>query len=82
MAHVASGSAADVDRAVAAARAAFASWSGTSPEARAQVIGRIHELIIERKEALAQAISLEMGAAISSARAMQQPNTCGLRVIC
>ncbi|MCR8718954.1 aldehyde dehydrogenase family protein, partial [Pseudomonas syringae] len=73
VAHVASGSAADVDRAVAAARAAFAGWSGTSPEARAQVIGRIHELIIERKEELAQAISLEMGAAISSARAMQVP---------
>ncbi|EGH95968.1 MULTISPECIES: aldehyde dehydrogenase family protein [Pseudomonas syringae group] len=73
VAHVASGSAADVDRAVAAARAAFAGWSGTSPEVRAQVIGRIHELIIERKEELAQAISLEMGAAISSARAMQVP---------
>ena len=73
VAHVASGSAADVDRAVAAARAAFASWSGTSPHARAQVIGRIYELIIERKEQLAQAISLEMGASISSARAMQVP---------
>ncbi|WP_144434716.1 aldehyde dehydrogenase family protein, partial [Pseudomonas syringae] len=59
VAHVASGSAADVDRAVAAARAAFAGWSGTSPEVRAQVIGRIHELIIERKEELAHAISLE-----------------------
>ncbi|PBP63966.1 aldehyde dehydrogenase family protein, partial [Pseudomonas syringae] len=73
VAHVASGSAADVDRAVAAARAAFAGWSGTSPHARVQIIGRIHELILERKEQLAQAISLEMGAAISSARAMQVP---------
>ncbi|WP_240364497.1 aldehyde dehydrogenase family protein, partial [Pseudomonas syringae] len=58
---------------VAAARAAFAGWSGSSPHARAQVIGRIHELILERKEQLAQAISLEMGASISSARAMQVP---------
>lgn len=73
VAHVASGSAADVDRAVAAARAAFASWSGTSVHARAEIIGRIHELILERKEQLAQAISLEMGAAINSARAMQVP---------
>ncbi|RMV72007.1 aldehyde dehydrogenase family protein [Pseudomonas coronafaciens] len=73
VAHVASGTAADVDRAVAAARAAFASWSGTSAQVRAQFIDRIHKLIIERKEELAQAISLEMGASISSARAMQVP---------
>ncbi|MCF5708179.1 aldehyde dehydrogenase family protein [Pseudomonas syringae] len=73
VAHVASGSAADVDRAVAAARAAFPAWSATSPEARAKVIGRLHKLIIERKEDLAQALSLEMGASISSARAMQVP---------
>ncbi len=63
----------DVDRAVAAARAALAGWSATPAESRAQVLGKIHELIIERKEQLAQALSLEMGAAISFARAMQVP---------
>lgn len=73
VAHVAGGSAEDVDRAVAAARAAFAGWSATPVEARAQVLRNIHALILERKEPLAQALSLEMGAAISSARAMQVP---------
>ncbi len=73
VAQVAGGSAEDVDRAVAAARAALAGWSATPAESRAQVLGKIHELIIERKEQLAQALSLEMGAAISFARAMQVP---------
>ncbi|MGK9418333.1 aldehyde dehydrogenase family protein [Pseudomonas cedrina] len=73
VAQVARGSAEDVDRAVAAARAAFPEWSARSVESRAHVIGKIHELILERKEALAQAISLEMGAAIGFARAMQVP---------
>jgi aldehyde dehydrogenase (NAD+) len=73
VAQVARGSAEDVDRAVAAARAAFAGWSATPAEARAQVLGKIHALILERKEQLAQALSLEMGAAIGFARAMQVP---------
>lgn len=73
VAEVASGSAEDVDRAVAAARAAFPRWSATSAEARAGFLGKIYDLILERKESLAQALSLEMGAAIGFARAMQVP---------
>jgi aldehyde dehydrogenase (NAD+) len=73
VAEVARGSAEDVDRAVAAARGAFAGWSATPAAARAQVLGKIHKLILERKEQLAQALSLEMGAAIGFARAMQVP---------
>ncbi|MGZ9705382.1 aldehyde dehydrogenase family protein [Pseudomonas sp. GNP013] len=72
-AQVARGSSEDVDRAVAAARAAFPGWSATAPAARAVVLGNIHALILERKEQLAQALSLEMGAAIGFARAMQVP---------
>lgn len=73
VAEVARGSSEDVDRAVAAARAAFPGWSATPADARALILGKIHELILERQEALAQALSLEMGAAISFARAMQVP---------
>ena len=73
VAEVARGSAEDVDRAVAAARGAFAGWSATPAAARAQVLGKIHALILERKEQLAQALSLEMGAAIGFARGMQVP---------
>ncbi|AMZ69879.1 MULTISPECIES: aldehyde dehydrogenase family protein [Pseudomonas] len=73
IAEVARGSGEDVDRAVAAARAAFAGWSSTPVDARMAILGKIHALILERKEELAQALSLEMGAAISFARAMQVP---------
>ncbi|MGA7781646.1 MAG: aldehyde dehydrogenase family protein [Paraburkholderia sp.] len=70
---IATGSAEDVDRAVVAARAAFSGWS-TSPVAlRVGILDRIHQLILERKEAFAQTLSLEMGAAIGFARAMQVP---------
>ena len=68
VADVAVGSAADVDRAVAAARKAFASFTALSVERRAAFLDRIHTLILERAESFAQAISLEMGAAISYAR--------------
>lgn len=73
VAEVARGSAEDVDRAVAAARAAFPGWSATPVEERASILGNIHALILERKESLAQVLSLEMGAAISFSRAMQVP---------
>jgi aldehyde dehydrogenase (NAD+) len=73
VAEVARGSAEDVDRAVAAARAAFPGWSATPVEERASILSKIHALILERKEPLAQALSLEMGAAISFSRAMQVP---------
>ncbi|MNF36717.1 3-succinoylsemialdehyde-pyridine dehydrogenase [compost metagenome] len=73
VAEIAQGTSADVDRAVAAARAAFAGWSTTSAQSRALVLGKIHELMLERKEVLAQTLSLEMGASINSARAMQVP---------
>ncbi len=73
IAEVARGSGEDVDRAVAAARAAFPGWSATSVQARVAILGKIHALILERKEELAQVLSLEMGAAIGFARAMQVP---------
>lgn len=73
IAEIALGGAADVDRAVAAARRAFVGWAATPVAERARFLGRIHALILERAELFAQAISLEMGAAISSARAAQVP---------
>lgn len=73
VAEVARGSAEDVDRAVAAARAAFPGWSATPVAERAAILSKIHALILERKEPLAQALTLEMGAAISFSRAMQVP---------
>ncbi len=67
------GSVADVDRAVAAARRAFPAWAATSVEDRADILGRVHALVLERAELFAQALSAEMGAAISYARSAQVP---------
>ena len=73
VARLALGSSADVGAAVAAARGAFAGWAATSPAERAQVITTIHRLVLERAELFAQAITLEMGAAITFARTAQVP---------
>lgn len=67
------GSSADVDRAVAAARRAFPQWSITPPSERAALLERIHALVLERSELIAQALTAEMGAAISYARQAQVP---------
>ena len=59
---IALGSAADVDRAVKAARKAFASWSQTSREERLAVLQRILDEYQKRVGDLAAAITEEMGA--------------------
>jgi len=74
VAHITLGSASDVAAAVAAARRAFASWSVDSARSRALLLDRVHSLILERAELFAQAISLEMGAAIGFARSTQVPS--------
>lgn len=59
---IALGSAADVDRAVKAARKAFATWSRTTREERLAVLGRILEEYQKRAGDVAAAITEEMGA--------------------
>ncbi|MFD1734181.1 aldehyde dehydrogenase family protein [Deinococcus malanensis] len=58
---VALGTAADVDRAVRAARTAFASWSQTSPQERLEVLERVAAEYQKRAADLATAVSEEMG---------------------
>ena len=70
---IAAAGAADVDRAVAAARAAFPAFSALPVSERAAFLDRIRSLVLERSEAFAQAISHEMGAAITYARNAQVP---------
>jgi aldehyde dehydrogenase (NAD+) len=69
--HIAAGSPADVDLAVAAARRAFERFSQTSVADRLALLTRIKDLLEERTEQFAQAIAAEMGAAITFARAGQ-----------
>jgi aldehyde dehydrogenase (NAD+) len=59
---IALGSAADVDKAVKAARKAFASWSKTSREERLKVLQRIQVEYQKRVGDLAAAVTEEMGA--------------------
>jgi aldehyde dehydrogenase (NAD+) len=65
------GSTADVDKAVAAARRAFESFSRTSVDERVALIERILEAYKVRAADMAEAISLEMGAPISLAKTAQ-----------
>lgn len=70
---VALGGQADVDQAVAAARAAFADWASSSREDRLALLDKIIALYMERMEDMAQAISMEMGAPLRLARNSQAP---------
>lgn len=65
------GSAADVDKAVAAAKAAFPKFSQTSKAERLALLKRILEVYNERAEDIAKAVSDEMGAPMSWARDAQ-----------
>ena len=65
------GSEADTDRAVAAAKAAFPGWAATDPSVRRKAVEGILEQYLLRKEEMARAISLEMGAPIDMARDSQ-----------
>jgi aldehyde dehydrogenase (NAD+) len=68
---IAAGSAADVDRAVAAAKKAFPAFTLTSKAERLRLLNRILEVYNKRGEDIARAVSDEMGAPMSWAREAQ-----------
>ncbi len=63
--HISLGSAADVDKAVAAARKAFPSWSQTSVTERLELLETIQAEYLRRETELGEAITEEMGAPMS-----------------
>ena len=67
------GTATDVDKAVAAAKRAFESYSETSRDSRLGLLQRIIEVYQSRVGDLAETISREMGAPIWLSRAAQAP---------
>jgi aldehyde dehydrogenase (NAD+) len=67
------GSAVDVDRAAAAAKRAFETYSETSPKERLELLRRIIEVYQSKIGEMAEAISLEMGAPIVLSRRAQAP---------
>src|ERR1700729_1149096 len=60
---------ADLDAAVAAARAALPEWRAVSTIARARKLFDLRERLLARSEDLAQSVTLEMGKTIGDARA-------------
>ena len=65
------GDQADTDAAVAAARAAFDSWSQTSKEERLALIEKLADIYEARNDEMGAAISMEMGAPIDMAKTSQ-----------
>jgi succinate-semialdehyde dehydrogenase/glutarate-semialdehyde dehydrogenase len=68
VASVASGSEEDARAAVAAAADAADAWAATAPRARAEILRRAFELMIEHRDELASLIVLESGKAWSDAQ--------------
>jgi acyl-CoA reductase-like NAD-dependent aldehyde dehydrogenase len=71
LASLRSASRADVDRAFAAARRAFASWAATPAAARADALRRIATGLQERRDELAALITAELGAPLEFSRRVQ-----------
>ncbi len=71
MGQLAIGNAADVDRAVAAARRAFPAYAATSVADRIAMLRRILNIYERRYDEFAEAIRIEMGAPITFARTAQ-----------
>jgi acyl-CoA reductase-like NAD-dependent aldehyde dehydrogenase len=69
--HISGGTAADIDRAVRAARAAFDSFSRTTPAERLELLEAILVEYDRRYEDIAQACTQEMGAPLAFARNAQ-----------
>jgi hypothetical protein len=64
----AAGTATDVDRAVAAAHAAFAGWSTTLVEERGAVVQRVSNGVKARRDEIAGTFTAEMGSPITFAQ--------------
>ncbi|MGH7267955.1 MAG: aldehyde dehydrogenase family protein [Candidatus Rokuibacteriota bacterium] len=60
--------AADVERAVAAAREAFRTWRLVPAPRRAEIVFRAGEILVRRKEELARLMTREMGKVLAEAR--------------
>ncbi|MGI5492139.1 aldehyde dehydrogenase [Microtetraspora malaysiensis] len=74
------GTAADMDRAVAAAREAFDNgpWPRMSMAERAAVVGRLAEIYAARQNEIAEVITLEMGSPITFSQLAQAPQPLGM----
>ena len=72
------GSAADVDKAAIAARAAFGSWSRTTPRERSELFAAIIATYKQRVDEIAQAVTAEMGAPAGFAQSFHAASQTGI----
>lgn len=68
LATVPAGTAADVDAAVRAARAALPAWSATPPKERARLLTALASVLDTRREEIAATVTAELGAPIGFSR--------------
>ncbi|MFC3505693.1 aldehyde dehydrogenase family protein [Micromonospora krabiensis] len=71
LATVPAGTAAEVDRAVAAARAAFDGWAATAPAERAAHLDRLHAALSARADEIARTVARELGTPLKVATRVQ-----------
>jgi len=77
LADVARGGAADVDRAVAAARAALPAWAAVRPADRGALLWRIADLMQEHLDDLAELETLDQGKSLRTSRFGEVPAAIG-----
>ena len=71
IAYVAEGCVADVERAVAAARAALPAWAATPAAERADYLQRVSDLLLERLEQFGELASRDVGAPLEASKLVQ-----------
>ncbi len=75
LATIAEARAADVDRAVAAARSAFPAWAAMAPSDRARLLGRVVDRLESRFDELAELEAIDTGHPIRDTRVLDVPRT-------
>ncbi|MGC5564277.1 aldehyde dehydrogenase family protein [Streptomyces sp. FR-108] len=70
IAHVPAGTIEDVDAAVRAARAAFPAWAATPPATRAERIRALRDVLVARKDEIAETVTAELGSPLKFSQAV------------
>ncbi|MFE5091068.1 aldehyde dehydrogenase family protein [Streptomyces sp. NPDC056638] len=70
IAHVPAGAAEDVDAAVSAAREALPGWAATPPAERAAKIAALRDVLVARKDEIAETVTAELGAPLPFSQAV------------
>ncbi|MGW1536604.1 aldehyde dehydrogenase family protein [Streptomyces aureus] len=68
--HVPAGTAADVDTAVRAARAAFPGWAATPPAERAARLAALRDVLAALRDEIAETVTAELGAPLAFSQAV------------